>query len=41
MTATERNETNPAQNAAASADARAPREAPIALRRLVILGGLA
>jgi cytochrome b6-f complex iron-sulfur subunit/menaquinol-cytochrome c reductase iron-sulfur subunit len=41
MTATERNETNPAQNAAASSEARAPAEAPIALRRLVILGGLA
>jgi quinol---cytochrome c reductase iron-sulfur subunit, bacillus type len=37
MTATERNETNPEQNAAAPAEA----PAPSALRRLVILGGLA
>jgi cytochrome b6-f complex iron-sulfur subunit/menaquinol-cytochrome c reductase iron-sulfur subunit len=41
MTATERNETNPEQNAAASAEGSAPAEAPRALRRLVILGGLA
>jgi len=41
MTATERNETNPEQNAAASAEGSSPAEAPSALRRLVILGGLA
>jgi menaquinol-cytochrome c reductase iron-sulfur subunit len=40
MTATERNETNPEQNAAGSPEAPAPAEAPSALRRLVIFGGL-
>ena len=43
MTATERNETNPEQNAAAASasETRAPAAAPSASRRLVILGGLA
>lgn len=41
MAATERNETNPEQNAAAPPEVPAPPEAPSALRRLVIFGGLA
>src|SRR4051812_10668783 len=41
MTATERNETNPEQDAAAPTEAPPPAEGPSALRRLVIFGGLA